>query len=285
MTNQHITKEYLASFKSRDLISLECEECGSSFTQSKNQIQGHMTKYINFFCSKTCSGKHNARNKKEGNLIKCQVCSKVVYKQKHDVASGKSLFCSRRCANTIRVMTEETKEKIRIKNKSWIKNLKENEPLKYMEYCEKQREGSLKSNKDRSKKIKALYDAKPWEKLGKDAKRRRVFDEQNYKCTRCGLFEWHEKPITLELEHKDGNHMNDERDNLEALCPNCHSLTDTWRGKNKRLNKHIKISDAVLLESLKATDTIRQALIFVGLSPRGGNYVRAKRLLQTILPK
>lgn len=33
--------------------------------------------------------------------------------------------------------------------------------------------------------------------------------------------------------HKDGNHLNNELENLELLCPNCHALTENWRGKNK----------------------------------------------------
>jgi 5-methylcytosine-specific restriction endonuclease McrA len=40
-------------------------------------------------------------------------------------------------------------------------------------------------------------------------------------------------PIPLELEHKDGNCTNHNIENLELLCPNCHALTDTYRGKNK----------------------------------------------------
>ena len=37
----------------------------------------------------------------------------------------------------------------------------------------------------------------------------------------------------LELHHIDGNHSNNELSNLTLLCPNCHALTDNYRGKNK----------------------------------------------------
>jgi len=43
-----------------------------------------------------------------------------------------------------------------------------------------------------------------------------------------------DQPIPLELDHIDGNHQNNALDNLRLLCPNCHSLTPTFRGKNKR---------------------------------------------------
>lgn len=43
------------------------------------------------------------------------------------------------------------------------------------------------------------------------------------KCECCGLTEWNNKPIPLELHHKDGNHYNNDLNNLEILCPNCHA--------------------------------------------------------------
>lgn len=43
-------------------------------------------------------------------------------------------------------------------------------------------------------------------------------------CNACGIGpEWNEKTLTLEINHIDGNWLNNLRDNLEFLCPNCHS--------------------------------------------------------------
>ena len=100
---------------------------------------------------------------------------------------------------------------------------------------------------------------------------------REYKCEGCGISEWKGKTLSLELEHKDGDCFNGDLNNLEFLCPNCHSLTDTFRGRNKNTGKK-KVSDDELLTSLKENANIRQALIAVGLSPRGGNYVRAAKL-------
>ena len=55
------------------------------------------------------------------------------------------------------------------------------------------------------------------------------------KCNKCGLSEWLGGSIPLELEHKDGQPNNHKLENLELLCPNCHALTSTYRGKNKGL--------------------------------------------------
>ena len=53
------------------------------------------------------------------------------------------------------------------------------------------------------------------------------------KCTCCGNTEWLSNPIPLELDHIDGNSENNSLTNLRLLCPNCHALTPTYRGKNK----------------------------------------------------
>ena len=54
-----------------------------------------------------------------------------------------------------------------------------------------------------------------------------------YKCEGCGLIEWMSQPITLELDHINGINNDHRLENLRLLCPNCHSLTPTWRGRNK----------------------------------------------------
>lgn len=56
------------------------------------------------------------------------------------------------------------------------------------------------------------------------------------KCEECGLTEWMGKPINLELHHKNGDPRDNRLENLEIMCPNCHSYTDTYSGKNQKLN-------------------------------------------------
>jgi Zn finger protein HypA/HybF involved in hydrogenase expression len=55
------------------------------------------------------------------------------------------------------------------------------------------------------------------------------------KCAICNLNpEWNNKPLTLQLDHINGDHSNNNLDNLRLLCPNCHSQTDTYTGRNNK---------------------------------------------------
>ncbi len=55
----------------------------------------------------------------------------------------------------------------------------------------------------------------------------------NYKCVKCGQIpEWNNKPLTLQLDHINGNRNDNRLENLRILCPNCHSQTDTFMGHN-----------------------------------------------------
>ena len=52
------------------------------------------------------------------------------------------------------------------------------------------------------------------------------------KCESCGLTSWLGQEIPLEVHHIDGNRHNNIIENFQLLCPNCHALTDSYRGKN-----------------------------------------------------
>lgn len=60
------------------------------------------------------------------------------------------------------------------------------------------------------------------------------------KCACCGLTEWNGKPIVLQLHHIDGNHNNNCLENLQILCPNCHSQTENFCGNSNKCKIHNK---------------------------------------------
>lgn len=58
--------------------------------------------------------------------------------------------------------------------------------------------------------------------------------KMEYKCTNCGIIEWQGQILSLHLDHINGINNDHRIENLRFLCPNCHSLTDTYAGKNKK---------------------------------------------------
>jgi predicted nucleic acid-binding Zn ribbon protein len=66
--------------------------------------------------------------------------------------------------------------------------------------------------------------------------RKYLLEECNHKCPKCGWCEINPTTgkIPLEINHIDGDHTNNSRENLEVLCPNCHSLTPNFRALNKK---------------------------------------------------
>lgn len=56
-----------------------------------------------------------------------------------------------------------------------------------------------------------------------------------YKCAICGISEWNNLPLSLQLDHINGKNNDHRIQNLRFLCPNCHSQTQTYGGRNRGL--------------------------------------------------
>lgn len=79
--------------------------------------------------------------------------------------------------------------------------------------------------------------------------RRRLLREglMEQRCQLCGVSEWMGKPLTIELDHINGVHNDHRLENLRMLCPNCHSQTRTFRGRNVRRQQPSKPSQLGML--------------------------------------
>lgn len=79
-----------------------------------------------------------------------------------------------------------------------------------------------------------------WKRTGTISKGplKRYLAEKQTGCWECGITDWNGKPIVLELEHINGNSNDNSEENVSLLCPNCHSQTDTYKGKNRGNGRH-----------------------------------------------
>jgi len=73
--------------------------------------------------------------------------------------------------------------------------------------------------------------------------RRVLLNERGNKCEMCGITEWLNKPIKIDMHHIDGNRSNNECDNLQLLCPNCHSCTFNFRSHKSDRKAYTVIPD------------------------------------------
>lgn len=64
--------------------------------------------------------------------------------------------------------------------------------------------------------------------------------ERGHRCENCELSEWMSQDIPLEIHHINGEPRDNRRENIQLICPNCHSLTPNFCSRNKNSNKNNK---------------------------------------------
>lgn len=76
---------------------------------------------------------------------------------------------------------------------------------------------------------------KDWSKYTKAIHlKKHLINEKGHKCENCDLTHWQKQPISLEVHHIDGDSSNNKKNNLQLLCPNCHSVTKNYRGRKNK---------------------------------------------------
>jgi Zn finger protein HypA/HybF involved in hydrogenase expression len=103
---------------------------------------------------------------------------------------------------------------------------------------------------------------------------KRALDEMKieYKCQKCKINSYDSMPITLEVDHINGNWQDNRLENLRYLCPNCHSQMSTCHRKN------MKITDEQILEACKKYSYIRD--VAKSLNTTHHIYDRVRKIAQ-----
>lgn len=109
-------------------------------------------------------------------------------------------------------------------------------------YCSNrcQRDYEYKKWVEQYKKDNSIAKSTKWGQIPKPL-RRYIFEKYDNKCCKCGWSEInpYTQTLPLEIDHINGNSEDNSEDNLQLLCPNCHSLTPSYRGANRGHGRNI----------------------------------------------
>ena len=169
------------------------------------------------------------------NVI-CKNCKKEFKKDNYEIKVSKNHFCSRSCSATFN--NKKTPKRKAVTGvcigcggiiKRWYASRKYcshacAKNSKYKDAIDKWLAGEISGNKGYGRGLSVCGFVRRW-----------LYEKHNNQCQKCGWSEIH--PVTgkipLQVEHIDGNSENTCPENLELLCPNCHSLTVTFMGLNR----------------------------------------------------
>ena len=175
------------------------------------------------FCNSSCSASFNNTNRKR--------TFKVKFEKQNDNLS----ICDNNKNNNILSIYSNAEDKYCLNCGNLLKNFKNSfccnschQEYQYNQWIQKWKSGEIEGRKG---------------KYGISSRiRKYLFDKYNCKCQNCGWSEtnFYTNTIPLEIHHIDGNYQNNSEDNLQLLCPNCHSLTETYKSHNKLGRKERK---------------------------------------------
>jgi len=151
----------------------------------------------------SCGKEIEVDKRASAKLCKCDDCRKYKKRERErekfclfcnkKLENGQSKFCSRECSNEHR----------------------------YNKVIKEWKDGKFDGSKSNGNSISNYI-------------RKYIFKKYNGKCSRCGwcTINPYIGKVILEIEHIDGDSTNNEEENLDLICPNCHSLTKTYKALN-----------------------------------------------------
>jgi len=178
-----------------------------------------------------------------GSNMKCENCS-----NEHDGKYGSGRFCSSKCARGFSTKARRVELNNRV-SKS-LSGRKNPNSVGFTDAQRKKATETLRLNAIKIREWKIAY--LPFEELNKVYRRIRILEEQYNKCIICGIGTiWNNKPLSFHLDHINGNHSDNTRENLRMICPNCHTQTKNYGSKNisKKGSESIKKTARITLKN------------------------------------
>jgi hypothetical protein len=223
--NLLISTNELDSKSSRELIPLSCLACNKTHYRTKNVILrtlngNHQHTLRNCFCSVNCRGKYS-QTSKQYTCQNCHITFSRIPRKKSNPQ-----FCSLSCAATFN-------NEHKIKTIKCLNCQRDFKPYKNgwkQKFCKLQCSKSYKTNKIINSIKNNTHNIKSDQTI-----RKYLLIIYDNKCNLCGwnkINQTSNKP-TIQVDHVDGNPLNNQFHNLRLLCPNCHSLTPTFMALNK----------------------------------------------------
>lgn len=96
-------------------------------------------------------------------------------------------------------------------------------------YCSIQCRSKSKSAEHKRKFFAGLLE----KRIDRPTVRKYLAEVRGYRCEVCKLSNWQDKPITLHVDHVNGDPSDDSPTNLRLICPNCHSQTEFLGAANR----------------------------------------------------
>lgn len=231
LTNEEILLILKSSKSQKDaIINLGYKVNGSGFRYIKK-----ICEKLNFDIKQITFGE----NKSDYNINpkKCKNCGKII-----EWEDRKNTFCSHSCSAIYNNLGVNRNEIINIYYTECQNCGKKYDTKKKIKYCDNKCQSESQYKKYISDWKLDLVDGKSGLYQVSSYIRKYLFIKNNNKCEKCG---WGEinlltNKVPLEIHHIDGDCTNNKEENLQLLCPNCHSLTNTFGNLNKNSKREFR---------------------------------------------